>query len=90
MWRRMIDKIAGEKWTGKDKGGVRRSFEGLEENHDTSVTAFDIGGESVWIWLLLTASQKRHYLSRIFYVCLTVHRWYNNIDNQLDATITIY
>ena len=25
-----------------------------------------------------------------FDVCVTVHRWYNNINNQLDATITIY
>ena len=47
MWRRMIDKIAGEKWTGKDKEGEWRSFEGLEENHETSVDVFDIAGGSV-------------------------------------------
>jgi hypothetical protein len=23
-------------------------------------------------------------------VCVTVHRWYNNINNQLDATKTVY
>ena len=26
----------------------------------------------------------------ISYVCLTVYHWYNNTDNQLDATITVY
>ena len=25
-----------------------------------------------------------------FGVCMTVHHWYNNINNQLDATITVY
>jgi len=25
-----------------------------------------------------------------FDVCMTVHHWYNNINNQLDATITVY
>jgi len=25
-----------------------------------------------------------------FDVCVTVHLWYNSINNQLDATITIY
>ena len=26
----------------------------------------------------------------IFDICMTVHHWYNNINNQLDATITVY
>ena len=26
----------------------------------------------------------------VFYVCLIVHHRYNNVDNQLDATITVY
>jgi hypothetical protein len=25
-----------------------------------------------------------------FHVCVTVHHWYSSINNQLDATITIY
>ena len=25
-----------------------------------------------------------------FDVCMTVHHWYNNINNQLDATVTVY
>jgi len=25
-----------------------------------------------------------------FDVCMTVHHWYNNINNQLDAKITVY
>ena len=39
----------------------------------------------------------RHLKSKVLYVlperydvCMTVHRWYNNKNNQLDATITIY
>jgi hypothetical protein len=43
----MIDKIAGDKWTGKNKEGELRSFEVLEENHETSVIVLDIAGESV-------------------------------------------
>jgi len=43
----MIDKIAGEKWTGRDKEGERRNFEGLEKNRVTPVTVLDIAGESV-------------------------------------------
>ena len=43
----MIDKIADEKWTGMDEEVGRRIYEGLEENHETSVTPLDIAGESV-------------------------------------------
>jgi hypothetical protein len=43
----MFDETAGEKWTGKGKGGERRNFEGLEENHETSVTVLDIAGDCV-------------------------------------------
>jgi hypothetical protein len=43
----MIDKTACEKWTGEDKEGEQRNFEGREENHETSVTVLDIAGESV-------------------------------------------
>jgi len=25
-----------------------------------------------------------------FDICVTVHHWYNNINNQLDATITVF
>jgi len=31
-----------------------------------------------------------NWTCQIFYVCVTVHLLYNNINNQLDATITIY
>ena len=29
-----------------------------------------------------------HNPTLLFYVCVTVHHWYNNINSQLDATIT--
>ena len=29
-------------------------------------------------------------IQKTFDVCLTMHQWYNNIDNQLDATITVH
>jgi len=29
-------------------------------------------------------------ITRLFDICVNVHLWYNNINNQLDATITIY
>ena len=31
-----------------------------------------------------------HRFVAIFDVFVTVHRWYNNIDNQLDAIIGVY
>ena len=30
------------------------------------------------------------YNNKQFDVCMTVHHGYNNINNQLDATITVY
>jgi hypothetical protein len=43
----MINKIAGDKWTGKNKEGELRSFAVLEENHETSVIELDIAGDIV-------------------------------------------
>ena len=33
---------------------------------------------------------KRLLLNIKFDVCVTVHHWYNSINNQLDKTIKIY
>jgi len=47
-------------------------------------------------WLLLSTSYGKRKTNlfrtahRIFYVCVTVHHWYNNINSQLEATIAIY
>jgi len=38
----------------------------------------------------LTSRPKSSSQSQKSDVCVTVHHWYNNINNQLDATITVF
>ena len=35
-------------------------------------------------------TQRESNVQVKFGVCMTVHQWYNNINNQLDAIITVY
>ena len=38
----------------------------------------------------LAKSFKEQQMIDFFDVCMTVRHWYSNINNQLDATITVY
>jgi hypothetical protein len=37
-----------------------------------------------------SSSGRRSYIQVWYILCLTVHHGYNNIDNQLDATVMVY
>ena len=56
-------------------------------SHETiSVSVREVVSESRRLQTLCTPNWS---IRLIFYVCVTVHQWYNNINSQLDATVIV-